>query len=94
MKYRQQLPEDNTKREGFKMYTVNEKTNVLPLRWFGNIMNTIAAEFLIKSIRLAEKGKYGPRYYTYMGIQTVCYIPAEKWATYYVLDEFKDDEIW
>jgi hypothetical protein len=76
------------------MYTVNERTNVLPLRWFGNIMNTIAAEFLIKAIRLAEKDKYGPRYYTYMGIQTVCYIPAEKWATYYVLDEFKDDEIW
>jgi hypothetical protein len=65
----------------------HERTNIKPLRWFANGLEIVACELLLKSIRLAEKNKYGIRYYTYMGLQTILYVPATKWGTYYTVDK-------
>ena len=59
-----------------------ERTNILPLRWFGNGCESIAHFFLQKYLGAEYKGKTWilP---VYGNISGLFYKPGYKWGTYY-----------
>ena len=69
-----------------------QKTNILPLRWFGNICNKISTKFLLKAVYMSEKESFGRRYSLYIDIWDIVDRPYRKWGTYYTADWHKPEK--
>lgn len=63
-----------------------QKTNIVPLRWIGNICGEFAGNHIVKAIDLDEDENYGWRYKYHSKMWTILNKPYELWGTYYLLD--------
>ena len=72
-------------------WTKEERTNVLPLRWFANAIERPAHFFLERALRLDDVENFGIRYKIYSYISNKLYKPALKWGTYYSMEMNIDD---
>jgi hypothetical protein len=60
-----------------------EKTNFIPLRWFGNMCEYISSPLLLKAFD--EDSKFIGQ--TFYNVWKVLHYPYKKWGTYYQLNE-------
>ncbi len=67
----------------------HQKTNVLPLRWIGNICGEYAGNHLVKCFNYDEEGKLGFRYKYHAKMWNYLNKPYERWGTYYMVDKTK-----
>jgi hypothetical protein len=75
------------KSDGFrKKITKTERTNVLPLRWIGNISGGFAGNHIFKSLILDDKGNNGLRYKYHSKMWKILNKPYEWWGTNYELN--------
>ena len=65
-----------------------ERTNILPLRWIGNISGEFAGNHLVKAIDLDEEldSNLGFRYKYHAKMWKYLNKPYEWWGTYYTID--------
>jgi hypothetical protein len=63
-----------------------ENTKIIPLRWIGNLCNSISTNHLTKAVDLDEQEKFGLRYKYHIKMWQIFDIPYVKWGTYYILD--------
>ena len=63
-----------------------ETTKIVPLRWIGNLCNSISTNHLTKAVDLDEQEKFGLRYKYHIKMWQIFDIPYVKWGTYYILD--------
>lgn len=68
----------------------HQKTEILPLRWIGNLCGEFAGNHLVKAIDLDEYGNLGFKFKYHAKMWTVLNKPYERWGTYYFLDLDKD----
>jgi len=66
--------------------TKHQKTNILPLRWIGNICGEISSSSLVKVWDLYEDDNLGYRYKFHSKIWKYLNKPYEKWGTFYMLN--------
>ena len=64
-----------------------EKTNIIPLRWIGNIFGEFASNHLLKAVYMDEDGDFNWRYTYHAKMWKYLNKPYERWGTYYVLDK-------
>ena len=62
-----------------------ERTKIVPLRWFGNGLGSIATKHLVKAADLDEDQNYGLRYKYHAFLWRHLNKPYERWGTYYIL---------
>jgi hypothetical protein len=75
------------KSDGFRnKITKTEKTNILPLRWIGNLSGEFAANHLLKSVYMDEDGDFNWRYKYHAKMWKYFNKPYERWGTYYLID--------
>jgi hypothetical protein len=63
-----------------------QKTNILPLRWIGNICGEFAGNHIVKAIDLDEDDKLGLKFKYHAKMWTILNKPYERWGTYYIID--------
>ena len=63
-----------------------EKTNILPLRWIGNIFGEFASSHLLKAVYMDEDGDFNWRYTYHAKMWKILDKPYQWWGTYYFLD--------
>jgi hypothetical protein len=66
----------------------HQKTNILPLRWIGNLCGEYAGNHLVKAIDLDEEldSNLGFRYKYHAKMWVLLNKPYEWWGTYYTID--------
>jgi hypothetical protein len=64
-------------------FTKQQRTKILPLRWFANAMEFPAHYFLDKCLYLDHIENFGTKYKIYSWISSRCYKPVFRWGTYY-----------
>jgi hypothetical protein len=64
----------------------HQRTNVIPLRWIGNRLGSIAVEFLMKCVYLDEENKHNLKYRFYGKLWKIFNKPYMWWGTYYTID--------
>ena len=75
------------KSDGFRnRLTKTERTNILPLRWIGNLSGEFAADHLLKAVYMDEDGDFNWRYKYHAKMWKHLNKPYERWGTYYELD--------
>lgn len=74
------------KSDGFHKITKYQRTNILPLRWIGNLSGEIAANSLNKAFHL-QGYSTGYRFKFHCFIWKHFNKPYEKWGTSYILTE-------
>ena len=79
------------KSDGSRKITKHQKTNILPLRWIGNICGEYAGNHIVKCFDYDEDGKYGFAYKYHAKMWKYLNKPYEKWGTYYEM-ELTDSE--
>lgn len=72
--------------DGFLKTTKIQRTKILPLRWIGNGLGSIATNSLVKAVDLDEQGNFGYRFKFHAKVWKYLNKPYEWWGTYYVLD--------
>ena len=73
--------------DGFRnRLTQIERTNILPLRWIGNLSGEFAADHLLKAVYMGEDGDFNWRYKYHAKMWKIFNKPYERWGTYYELD--------
>lgn len=70
-------------------WTKEERTNVLPLRWFAKVIEHPAHFFLERALRLDDVENFGIRYKIYCYISNILYAPVIKWGTFYIMEDDK-----
>ena len=70
---------DNLKKE--------ERTRIVPLRWFANAIERPAKFSLNKAIDQDDIDQHGLRYKFWGKLQSILYKPVYAWGTYYVWDQ-------
>ena len=63
-----------------------QKTNILPLRWVGNLLGTYAGNHLVKAVYLDEYNNFGWHYKYHAKMWKLLNKPYELWGTYYMID--------
>jgi hypothetical protein len=63
-----------------------ERTKILPLRWIGNFLGSIAGYNLVKAFNLQEGNNLGYRFKFHSKVWHYLSKPYEKWGTYYKVD--------
>ncbi len=71
-----------------------QRTRILPLRWLGNWLGSIAGDHLVKSVYLDEDKSYGFRYKYHAKMWKYLNKPYELWGTYYMLDMVSNKIMW
>jgi hypothetical protein len=80
-----------------------ERTTVVPLRWFANWIERFAKFSLNKAIDQDDIEQHGFQYKFWGKLQAILYKPVYAWGTYYVWDEeslqqflkdVKEDKSW
>jgi len=74
------------KSDGSRKITKYQRTNILPLRWIGNICGEIAANSLNKAFHLQGHIE-GYRFKFHCKVWKYLNKPYEKWGTYYMLTD-------
>ena len=74
------------KSDGSRKITKYQRTNILPLRWIGNICGEIAANSLHKAFNLQGHIE-GYRFKFHCKVWKYLNKPYEKWGTSYILTE-------
>jgi len=69
-----------------KKITKHQRTQILPLRWIGNICGDIAGNHIIKALHMDEDGDFNWRYKYHAKMWKMFNKPYERWGTYYELD--------
>jgi hypothetical protein len=64
----------------------HQKTNILPLRWIGNICGEFAGNHLVKAFALDENHNLGLRFKYHSKMWKYLNKPYELWGTYYIID--------
>ncbi len=64
----------------------HQKTNILPLRWIGNICGEFAGNHLFKAMCMDEDQNYGWRYKYHGKMWVILNKPYTLWGTYYIMD--------
>jgi hypothetical protein len=59
------------------------KTNILPLRWIGNICGEIAINSLVRAFALQDQGKFGYRFKFHSKVWSYLNKPYMLWGTFY-----------
>jgi hypothetical protein len=70
---------DNLKKE--------ERTKIVPLRWFANAIERPAKFCLNKAIYQDDINQHGLQYKFWGKLQAILYKPVYAWGTYYVWDQ-------
>ena len=70
---------DNLKKE--------ERTKIVPLKWFANAIERPAKFALNKAIDQDDINQHGFQYRFWGKLQAILYRPVYKWGTYYVWDQ-------
>jgi hypothetical protein len=70
-----------------------QKTNIIPLRWIGNIFGELASNHLLKAVYMDEDGDFNWRYSYHAKMWKILDKPYQWWGTYYELNiqGLKDD---
>jgi hypothetical protein len=74
------------KKFGKKMIK-HQKTNILPLRWIGNLCGEFAGNHLVKAIDLDEDDNLGFKFKYHSKMWKYLNKPYERWGTFYLLQE-------
>ena len=64
----------------------HQRTNILPLRWIGNISSEIATYNLVKAFKLQDQDNFGYRFKFHSKAWNIFNKPYTVWGTYYTLD--------
>lgn len=64
----------------------HHRTKIIPLRWIGNCLGSIAGNSLVKAVYLEEDGNLGYRFKFHSKVWHYLNKPYELWGTYYVVD--------
>lgn len=70
-----------------------EKTRILPLRWFGNLCNSISSNSLVKAFMLQDNNNFGFRFKFHSKVWHYVNKPYERWGTYYLAEWIKNDPV-
>ena len=68
------------------MITKHQKTNILPLRWIGNICGEISSNSLVKAWDLDEDDNLGYRFKFHCKVWKYLDKPYRWWGTYYIMN--------
>ncbi len=73
--------------------TKHQRTNIIPLRWIGNICGEFAGNHIVKCINMDEDEEYGFRYKYHAKMWKYLNRPYELWGTCYTInmDAWKKD---
>jgi hypothetical protein len=75
--------------DGFQ-WIKEQKTKILPLRWFANLCEKPAAYHLESALRYDSYGNHGVSYKLHSRLSNLFYKPYFKWGTIYKLDTPND----
>lgn len=67
-----------------------EKTKILPLRWFGNFLGSVATKHLLKSVWLDEDNNWGIRFKYHCFMWKHLNKPYQLWGTSYLFKTSND----
>jgi hypothetical protein len=67
--------------------TKQERTKIIPLRWFANIIERPAKFALNKAIDPDDMNSHGISYKFWGKLQYILYKPVYAWGTYYVWNQ-------
>jgi hypothetical protein len=74
------------RKSGYQKMLKHQKTNILPLRWIGNICGEFAGNHIVKAVYLDEDNKLGFRYKYHAKMWKYLNKPYSLWGTYYIMD--------
>jgi hypothetical protein len=80
------------RKSGYQKMLKHQKTNILPLRWIGNICGEFAGNHIVKAVYLDEDNDLGFRYKYHAKMWKYLNKPYTLWGTYYILDIKKENK--